>query len=169
MCENKFEQINADATNCMTKHEQSLRKAHDKAVENLKGKGYRLTPQRLLVLSKVAEGGGHIGVDEVFRRAKEAYPYLDIATVYRTLHLFKKLDVVTEVAIGDRLHYELTDPGRRHHHMVCQICHSAFNLSPHHLDRFRRTLKQEFGFEPDLEHFTVSGVCSECQSKHPEA
>jgi len=79
-------------------------------VENLRGKGYRLTPQRLLVLSKVAEGGGHIGVDELFRRAKEDYPYLDIATVYRTLHLLKKLDVVTEVAIGDRLHYELTDP-----------------------------------------------------------
>ena len=67
------------------------------------------------------------------------------------------------------LHYELTDPGGRHHHMVCQVCHSAFNLSPHHLEKFRRTLKQEFGFEPDLEHFTVSGVCSECQSKHPEA
>ncbi len=112
MCKNKFEQINADAIDCMTKHEQSLRQAHDQAVENLRGKGYRLTPQRLLVLSKVAEGGGHIGVDEVFRRAKEAHPYLDIATVYRTLHLFKKLDVVTEVAIGDRLHYELTDPRR---------------------------------------------------------
>ena len=83
---------------------------HEQAVEALRHQGYRLTPQRLLVLSIVAESGGHMGVDEVFRRAIEAYPYMDIATVYRSLHLLKRLGVVTEVAIGDRLHYELTDP-----------------------------------------------------------
>ena len=105
-----------------------------------------------------------MGVDEVFRRAKAAYPYMDIATVYRTLHLFKDLGVVTEVAIGDRLHYELTDPHGKHHHMVCRVCDGAFNLSPHYLEEFRETLLQEFGFEPDLEHFAVSGTCADCRS-----
>ncbi len=104
-----------------------------------------------------------MGVDEVFRRAKAAYPYMDIATVYRTLHLFKDLGVVTEVAIGERLHYELTDPHGKHHHMVCRACDGAFNLSPHYLEEFRETLLQEFGFEPDLEHFAVSGICARCQ------
>ena len=106
-----------------------------------------------------------MGVDEVFQRAKAAYPYMDIATVYRTLHLFKDLGVVTEVAIGERLHYELTDPPHgKHNHMVCRICDGAFNLSPHYLEEFRETLLQEFGFEPDLEHFAVSGICAECRS-----
>ena len=136
---------------------------HQQAIEALRDKGHRLTPQRLLVLSIVAEGGVHMGVDEVFRRAKEAYPYMDIATVYRTLHLFKDLGVVTEVAIGDRLHYELTDPHGKHHHMVCRVCDGAFNLSPHYLEEFRETLLQEFGFEPDLEHFSVSGICATCR------
>ena len=54
---------------------------HEQAIEVLRDKGHRLTPQRLLVLSIVAEGGGHMGVDEVFQRAKAAYPYMDIATV----------------------------------------------------------------------------------------
>jgi Fur family ferric uptake transcriptional regulator len=134
------------------------------AIEALREQGYRLTPQRLLVLQIVGGGEGHMGVDEVFRRAKEAYPYMDIATVYRTLHLFKRLGVMTEVAIGDRLHYELTDPAGRHHHMVCQVCHGAFNLSPHYLEEFRETLVNEFGFEPDLEHFTITGVCSGCSA-----
>lgn len=137
---------------------------NEQAIEVLRDKGHRLTPQRLLVLSIVADGGGHMGVDEVFRRAKEAYPYMDIATVYRTLHLFKDLGVVTEVAIGDRLHYELTDPHGKHHHMVCRVCDGAFNLSPHYLEEFRETLLQEFGFEPDLEHFAVSGTCAKCRS-----
>jgi Fur family transcriptional regulator, ferric uptake regulator len=136
---------------------------HEQAVDTLRQQGYRLTPQRLLVLSIVSEGGDHMGVDEVFRRAQEAYPYMDIATVYRTLHLFKKLGVVTEVAIGDRLHYELKDPGSHHHHMVCQECHGAFNLSPHYLEEFRSILITEFGFEPDLDHFAITGVCANCR------
>ena len=140
---------------------------YQEAVETLRQQGQRLTPQRLLVLSIVADGAAHMGVDDVFQLAKDAYPYLDIATVYRTLHLYKDLGVVTEVAIGDRLHYELTDPGGRHHHMVCRVCHGAFNLSPHYLEEFRDTLISEFSFEPDLEHFTVSGVCSQCRAQEP--
>ena len=140
---------------------------YQEAVETLRQQGQRLTPQRLLVLSIVADGAAHMGVDDVFQLAKDAYPYLDIATVYRTLHLYKDLGVVTEVAIGDRLHYELTDPGGRHHHMVCRLCHGAFNLSPHYLEEFRDTLISEFAFEPDLEHFTVSGVCSQCRAQEP--
>ena len=137
------------------------------AIDALREKGHRLTPQRILVLSIVADGGGHMGVDEVFRRAKEAYPYMDIATVYRTLHLFKDLGVVTEVAIGDRLHYELVDPSGPHHHMVCRVCNGAYNLSPTYLDEFRDTLLEEFDFEPDLEHFAITGTCSECRSENP--
>lgn len=133
-------------------------------LQYLQSLGYRLTPQRLLVLEIVAQGVGHMGVDEVYRQARAAYPYMDLATVYRTLRLFKQVGVMTEVAIGNRLHYELTNPGEKHHHMVCQACHRAFNLSPHYLEEFRDTLIREFGFAPDLEHFTISGRCENCQA-----
>ena len=136
---------------------------HQHILDAVKAQGLRLTPQRLIILSAIADGEGHMNVDEVFRRSKEAYPYMDIATVYRTLHLLKKLRLVTEVGMGDRLHYELTDPTARHNHMVCQTCGKAFNLSPSYLDEFRTRLATEFGFEPDLDNFTVTGVCSECQ------
>jgi Fe2+ or Zn2+ uptake regulation protein len=137
---------------------------HTEILEMVKAQGLRLTPQRLIILSAIAEGEGHMNVDEVYRRARLVYPYMDIATVYRTLHLFKRLRLVTEVGMGDRLHYELTDPNARHHHMVCRACGKAFNLSPSYLDEFRTRLSSEFGFEPDLDNFTVTGTCSGCQS-----
>jgi Fur family ferric uptake transcriptional regulator len=138
---------------------------HSHILEKVKAQGLRLTPQRLIILSAIADGKGHMNVDEVYRRAKQAYPYMDVATVYRTLHLFKKLGVVTEVGMGDRLHYELTDPDARHHHMACQVCGEAFALSPSYLDEFRSRLVNEFGFEPDLDNFTVTGVCSGCREE----
>ena len=77
--------------------------------------------------------------------------------------MFRDAGVVTELEIGDRLHYELTKPGELHHHMVCRECLNAFSLSPHYLDGFRETLLREFGFISDLEHFSVTGICAECQ------
>jgi len=134
----------------------------NEALKAVKKTGHRLTPQRVLILSALAEGGGHVGVDAVFRRAKESYPYMDIATVYRTLHLLKKLGVVTEVSMSNRLHFELTDPEARHHHMVCRVCSKTFDLSPSYLEEFRSTLVKDIGFEPDLEHFAIGGRCASC-------
>ena len=47
---------------------------HEKALETLRLKGHRLTPQRLIVLSIISSGDGHMGVDEVYQAAKLAYP-----------------------------------------------------------------------------------------------
>lgn len=141
---------------------------HTDILEAVKAQGLRLTPQRMIILSAIADGEGHMNVDEVYERAKQAYPYMDIATVYRTLHLFKRLGLVTEVGMGDRLHYELTDPNARHHHMACLVCSEAFAFSPSYLDEFRRRLVNEFDFEPDLDHFTITGVCSGCRETPPE-
>ena len=142
--------------------------SYEQLLQVLREQGHRLTPQRLIVLRVVAEGSQHMGVDEVFRKAQAAYPYMDLATVYRTLRLFKQVGLVTEVAIGDRLHYELTHPEDRHHHMVCRACHGAFNLSPHYLEEFRHRLQSEFGFVPDLDHFTITGVCVNCRTEGRE-
>ena len=142
--------------------------SYEQLLQGLREQGHRLTPQRLIVLRVVAEGRQHMGVDEVFREAQAAYPFMDLATVYRTLRLFKQVGLVTEVAIGDRLHYELTHPEDRHHHMVCRVCHGAFNLSPHYLEEFNSTLVNDFGFVPDLDHFTIAGVCVNCRSEGGE-
>ena len=51
----------------MSTPNQATRQVHERAVESLREQGYRLTPQRLLILSVVAESGGHMGVDQVFQ------------------------------------------------------------------------------------------------------
>ena len=137
---------------------------HESAVTLLRSEGYRMTPQRLSVLEIIASRTGHIGADEVWNRAKEYHPYVDLATIYRTLQLLKSLGVVTEVVIGNKLHFELADQHNRHNHMVCSACETVQTLSPDYLDEFSRRLEQEFGFIPDLDNLTIGGKCSKCQS-----
>jgi Fur family ferric uptake transcriptional regulator len=138
---------------------------HERALELLKEKGYRLTPQRLMVITAIGEQRGHLAVEKIHQRVKQVYPYIDIATVYRTLQLLKRLHLVTEIEAGGSSRYELAEAGG-HHHMVCLDCGRAFDLSPRYLEEFRRRLIEEFGFEPDLEHFAIEGRCAECASRH---
>lgn len=139
---------------------------HSETLQALRETGHRLTPQRVMVLSAIADCRGHVGADEVFERVRQAYPYVDMATVYRTLQLLVKLHMVTEIQSGSVTRYELVQ-GKRHHHMVCEACGATFDLPPQYLDALRERLVAEVGFEPHMEHFTISGLCARCKGQGP--
>ena len=139
-----------------------------KILNALKELGYRLTPQRVMVITAMANRPSHIGVDEIIQEVHKTYPYIDLATVYRTLQLLKQLHLVTELDVGGFARYELNEADG-HHHMVCWGCGGAFDLSPSYLKEFRERLIKEFQFQPDLEHFAVGGVCAECAAKETSA
>jgi Fur family ferric uptake transcriptional regulator len=117
-----------------------------------------------LVLTAIAEMGGHVTVDRIHRRVLENSPQVDLATVYRTVGLLKRLHVLNEIVSGGVSHYELPDPDHRHHHMVCEHCGKAIHLQPKYLDGLRELLLRETGFEPHMEHFNISGLCADCRA-----
>src|SRR4030065_1835695 len=83
--------------------------------------GYRLTPQRMMILAAIYENEGHITAEAIHERVTQQYPFVDISTVYRTLQLLKKLRLVTETDLGEGVvEYELRERGR-HHHLVCRL------------------------------------------------
>ena len=82
-------------------------------LEALKKTGVRLTPQRVMILQAIVQGDGHMTAEEIQGRVREVYPYIDLATVYRTLQLFKRLRMVTEIDLGaGASQYELAGSGR---------------------------------------------------------
>ena len=138
---------------------------HDAVLETLREAGYRLTPQRVMVLETIAESDRHLTAQAIHQSVIQLYPYMDIATVYRILQLLKRLHLVTEIDLGDgSAQYEVAEPNK-HHHMVCRECGGAYDLSPSYLEELRARLISEFGFEPDLEHFAIGGVCAQCTTE----
>src|SRR3990172_9390241 len=113
---------------------------HGTMIESLRGVGYRLTPQRMLILSIIHHSKGHITADEIHNRVVQQYPFVDISTVYRTLQLLKKLRLVSETDLGGgRVRYELSE-GSRHHHLVCRRCGDTFPLDDKDIDARRGRL-----------------------------
>jgi Fur family ferric uptake transcriptional regulator len=62
--------------------------------ETLRARGYRLTPQRQLVLDAVTELG-HATPDEACAWVKERSSAVNISTIYRTLELLEELGPTT--------------------------------------------------------------------------
>jgi len=129
----------------------------------LQEKGYRLTPQRLMVVDALHSVDQHISAEEIFAQVRARYPYANISTVYRTLELLKELGLVTEIALGDgRVRYHPAEKGH-HHHLVCQKCGSMIDLPELVLLSLEEALSRDYQFKADLKHLAIFGLCAKCE------
>ncbi len=124
--------------------------------------GYRLTPQRAMILSAIENSDNHISAEEIYAQIVAKYPQVNISTVYRTLELLKQLGLVTETDLGEgRVRYHPADKGH-HHHLVCQECGAVIDLDKSVLSSLRGTLLHEYKFSADLRHLAIFGHCVNC-------
>lgn len=94
--------------------------------QTLRGRGHRLTPQRLAILSALVRDSGHPTADELHRRILPEFPTTSLATVYKTLALLKEHGEVLELPSADgRGGPGCRFDGRRprpHPHFICTRC-----------------------------------------------
>lgn len=132
-------------------------------VKELGEKGYRLTPQRMMVLAAIEDSANHISAEEIYAQVAAKYPHVNISTVYRTLDLLKKLGLVTETDLGGgRVRYHPAEKGH-HHHLVCQECGRVIDLDESVLSLLKGTLRREYDFNADLRHLAIFGRCGKCK------
>ncbi|MFC1976947.1 Fur family transcriptional regulator [Chloroflexota bacterium] len=128
----------------------------------LSAQGYRLTPQRIMILSAIDNSDDHISAEEIYAQIIAKYPNVNISTVYRTLELLKRLGLVTETDLGEgRVKYHPAMKGH-HHHLVCQECGAIIDLDEPLLASLRNTLLREYNFVSDLRHLAILGRCLKC-------
>ena len=131
-------------------------------VSKLTEQGYRLTPQRIMILSAIENSNDHISAEEIYAQVTAKYPNVNISTVYRTLELLKQLGLVTETDLGGgRVRYHPIDKGH-HHHLVCRECGAIIDLHESVLSPVKDVLLREYGFIADLRHLAIFGRCVNC-------
>ena len=128
----------------------------------LSRQGYRLTPQRMMILSAIENSDNHISAEEIYAQVVARYPNVNISTVYRTLELLKRLGLVTETDLGEgRVRYHPREKGH-HHHLVCQECGAIIDLDESLLAPLKSALLREYKFSADLRHLAILGRCVNC-------
>jgi len=127
----------------------------------------RSTEQRQLLLEIIQQAEGHLDADEIYQRARQKSPSISLSTVYRSLQLFKELELVEEHQFdGMRRFYETT-PRPKHHHLVCLGCGRIFEFKCPSAEKLKSRISREEGFKVTGAEVRLAGYCPDCQQRLP--
>jgi Fur family ferric uptake transcriptional regulator len=130
----------------------------------LKDQGFRITPQRQLVLEAV-EHLRHGTPDEILIEVQRTATGVNLSTVYRTLEVLEDVGLVTHAHIGHGPPtYHAVDEDV-HIHLVCDRCASVASVPAAVAESFVAALEREYGFRTDVSHVAMHGVCASCISR----
>ena len=134
-------------------------------VEALRAAGYRLTPQRLMVLEALYHHPGHATAEEILARVREQHPYIELSTVYRALQFLKEHGLVGELRSAHTpAQYEAIRQ-HPHAHAVCQRCGATIEVPVEWLSPVTERLAATYGFRAEVDHLDIPGYCKECAAE----
>jgi Fur family transcriptional regulator, ferric uptake regulator len=125
--------------------------------------GYRVTPQRLIVLDAICEISGHADLGQITARVKYLDPTIDKSTVYRALDVLCAVGLVIETALDKQGKIYCIAGGSQHHHLTCQSCGCVLTVSGEEFQQFQQQMLAKYGFLIQSEHLAFKGLCKECQ------
>ncbi len=131
--------------------------------------GSKLTKQRKQILSVMLEHAQeHFSADSLYALVASVDDSIGIATVYRTLELFEKLNMIRNVKIkNDGANYydliDLDDEHHIHHHLICQQCNKIIEIDDE-LEHYEQYIFEKYGFQVQDHDLTFYGVCSSCRN-----
>lgn len=132
----------------------------------LRERGFRMTPQREMVLDVLHRQTGHVTAEEVYDQVHQMSEAVDISTVYRTLELLNEMGLVgISDAEGDQRRYELLTVHGPHVHMRCAQCGVEVVVPQAEMRETLDAMAQRYGFYPDLDHVVISGLCKACRAR----
>ncbi len=130
--------------------------------EQIRAKGFRLTPQRMAIFNVLHESGGHLVRTEIYERVQALAPVLTEPTVYRTLDFLVENELVRVTHAGNgRLEYELAR--HRHHHLHCSACGAELEIAHEQMQKIFAHLELSTGYRLTENHITLMGLCPHCQ------
>jgi len=134
--------------------------------DQLRARGYRVTPQRQLVLEAVT-ALEHATPEEICARVQQTARGVNISTVYRTLELLKRHGLIDELDLlhihGDQHYYESHGP-RDHIHIACLRCGKVREFESRLFEQLKRQIERDFGIKITITRTEIGGYCEACRT-----
>ena len=132
-------------------------------VNTLQQNNGRLTSHRLALVRLLSVSEGHPDAMALYRKLREQFPTISLATVYKTLTLLKNEDQVLEIDLHAESHYDGNKP-YPHPHLICTNCHKIIDGDEiKSLKNLSVEIKETFSFDATQYQLVIFGLCSECK------
>lgn len=135
-------------------------------LEELAGRGVRMTEQRRLLVGIMQESRRHLDAATLLKLAKREDAAIDRATVYRTLALLKRLGLIDELDLmhleGEKHYYEVKT-NRDHCHVACFRCGAILEYASSSFERLKEDIARRSGFQIGVVRLEAGGLCKRCR------
>ena len=135
-----------------------------KLIEMLREKGVKVTPQRLAIYENILANKEHLTVDQIYQEVQKKFPTLSLTTVYHTLHLLTKIELLQELRCNNGIsRYE---PNKTPHiNIICQNCGAISDYQSKNVENFLLQLKKELKTKLLGNHFEIQIICEKCRKQ----
>ena len=120
----------------------------EKFIEALKQENLKFTNQRFAIFEDVLYGKKHRECEEILQSLSKKDVNVSRATVYRTLDILVKYELIRKMDIGDgRIRYEgkIDDP--HHDHMICVETGKIIEFVSDEIEMIQDKIAEEHGYK----------------------
>ncbi|MEE2858882.1 MAG: Fur family transcriptional regulator [Candidatus Neomarinimicrobiota bacterium] len=140
------------------------KKIYDSYKTMLSNEGLKFTPQRLEILEEIVLGEGHRECEEIYLSMKKKGKSVSRATVYRTIDLLVKNNLVRKLELGDgRARYESKLNSSHHDHLICIDCGDIVEFVDDEIENKQEEIALNNGFILKKHIHQLFGLCKKCQ------
>lgn len=128
-------------------------------VERCRQAGLKITPQRVAVYEILLKSHNHPTVEEIYEEVKKRYPFVSLATVYRTVETLEQMGLAKKVCYwGSSARYDANMD--EHHHLICVKCGAIRDI---YIDKNIDIPEELEGFETSGYSVNIYGLCPKCK------
>ncbi len=145
--------------------EARIEAAHSIFTNYMEQNGHRKTPERYMIFDYISKQNGAFDFEQINSFLLENYR-VSRATIYNTLGLLLKCNLLVKLQFGQTVKYEKVLPevhlNHNLHHLVCSRCGSVKKFTDNHIKSILK-YKPLRGFEAS--HYTIYlyGLCAKCK------
>lgn len=146
----------------------SLSTINPRVERRIRKLGFRLTPQRELILRAIARRGEHATFVEILAEVRSITPSISAATVYRNLETFSRYRLIHGNDLAGGKVYEVASEDG-HHHLICHHCWGDTKVEDATVRKLFEEFDKQYGFLVLGEHYVFMGLCPECRRKEGDS
>jgi len=126
--------------------------------------GLRYTSQRQEVWNELLSSTKHRDAEEIYFSLIKRGIKVSRATVYRTIDVLVKTNLIDKLEIGDgKARFEYNDKFKHHDHLICIKCSKIIEFHDAEIENHQLRIAKEHNFELNHHTHQLFGICKDCR------
>ena len=133
-------------------------------IDALRNEGMRYTKQRKIVWDEICRSSEHRDAEEIYLKINKNRRNVSRATVYRTIDVLVKNNLVRELELGDgRKRFENKLDSKHHDHIVCLSCGNIQEFVDDLIEDRQEKIAKQLDFKIVRHIHQLFGLCKNCK------